>query len=404
MHVALRTLGVDMAGGMAGGAVAYALGGNVLEGWQQGQLAAQALMHAGGAFQRALLRACFARGVRVLTPEGSKPIEEIEIGDLVLSRSEDDPYGPVVAKVVKEKFVRVGRIMPLSVRGRVIGTTQEHPFYPEGRGWTAAGELRVGERLRGRDDWVEVEGVEYSGEWETVYNLHVAVYHTYFVGCEEWGFSVWAHNADYPTQQQRASRDLVHEHTQGALDAIAAGERAGLREVTYNGFKLRTRLGDPSANGRGPALAVVHDQETGRIFIRQNETFAPEVQHTLIEQGIQRRDEVTGGRYGRQYPQEPGVHAEVHALNDALLARDPSRVGLTASDLGGFTLNVVRTNVPVTDSSFGSSFIRCVNCRDITFGVTSVSDRLDSIAGSSDWATRSLRDDPRFVIPQPPRR
>jgi len=29
----------------------------------------------------------------------------------------------------------------------------------------------------------------------------VADYHTYFVGSEESGFSVWAHNADYPTQQ-----------------------------------------------------------------------------------------------------------------------------------------------------------------------------------------------------------
>ena len=27
-----------------------------------------------------------------------------------------------------------------------------------------------------------------------VYNLRVADWHTYFVGCGEWGFSVWAHN------------------------------------------------------------------------------------------------------------------------------------------------------------------------------------------------------------------
>ena len=29
-----------------------------------------------------------------------------------------------------------------------------------------------------------------------VYNLRVADWHTYFVGCDEWGFSVWAHNAN----------------------------------------------------------------------------------------------------------------------------------------------------------------------------------------------------------------
>lgn len=30
--------------------------------------------------------------------------------------------------------------------------------------------------------------------WETVYNMRIADFHTYFVGCEEGGFDVWAHN------------------------------------------------------------------------------------------------------------------------------------------------------------------------------------------------------------------
>jgi len=28
-----------------------------------------------------------------------------------------------------------------------------------------------------------------------VYNLEIEGDHTYFVGCVEWGFSVWAHNS-----------------------------------------------------------------------------------------------------------------------------------------------------------------------------------------------------------------
>ncbi|MCI0702167.1 MAG: hypothetical protein L0241_13875, partial [Planctomycetia bacterium] len=32
---------------------------------------------------------------------------------------------------------------------------------------------------------------------ETLYNLQVEDHHTYFVGCDEWGFSVWAHNQCY---------------------------------------------------------------------------------------------------------------------------------------------------------------------------------------------------------------
>jgi hypothetical protein len=41
-----------------------------------------------------------------------------------------------------------------------------------------------------------VERVVETRERTTVHNLRVADYHTYFVGSPEWGFSVWAHNAE----------------------------------------------------------------------------------------------------------------------------------------------------------------------------------------------------------------
>jgi hypothetical protein len=40
-----------------------------------------------------------------------------------------------------------------------------------------------------------------TGEWEQVYNIRVAAYHTYFVGSEEWGWVGWAHNACIEFQQ-----------------------------------------------------------------------------------------------------------------------------------------------------------------------------------------------------------
>ena len=43
--------------------------------------------------------------------------------------------------------------------------------------------------------WVTVDEVYDTGEYEAVYNLRVADFHTYFVGDDGWGFSVWAHNA-----------------------------------------------------------------------------------------------------------------------------------------------------------------------------------------------------------------
>jgi hypothetical protein len=42
-----------------------------------------------------------------------------------------------------------------------------------------------------------------------VYNLRVADFHTYFVGCDEWGFSVWAHNATYGEQVGEAPSAML---------------------------------------------------------------------------------------------------------------------------------------------------------------------------------------------------
>ena len=139
---------------------------------------------------------CFAAGTPLLTPDGSKPIEQFKVGDFLLSRDENDPLGPISPKVVEEVFVRTGQILHVHVRGQVIRTTPEHPFWVNGRGWLPAGCLCVGDLLYSHDgNWLPVEDLYNGGESETVYNLRVADHHTYFVGSQEWGWSVWVHNA-----------------------------------------------------------------------------------------------------------------------------------------------------------------------------------------------------------------
>jgi Pretoxin HINT domain len=141
------------------------------------------------------LAACFAAGTPLRTPTGDKPIEEFRPGDLILSRAETDPDGPLEAKTVEKVFVRTGRIMNLHVGGQVIRTTAEHPFWVQGRGWLMAGQLRAGDPLLSHDGkWVTVEEVFDTEEYERVYNLRIGDYHTYFVGSRNWDFSVWAHN------------------------------------------------------------------------------------------------------------------------------------------------------------------------------------------------------------------
>jgi hypothetical protein len=138
---------------------------------------------------------CFAAGTKLWTPLGYRHVEEIQPGEYVYARAEHDSYGPIAAKVVEAKFERTGRILHLHLPGgKLIRTTPDHPFFVCNHGWTAAGALQPGDHIRTDGGWVSIAEVYDTGEYEPVYNLRVAEYHTYFVGAEGWGFAAWAHN------------------------------------------------------------------------------------------------------------------------------------------------------------------------------------------------------------------
>jgi RHS repeat-associated protein len=139
---------------------------------------------------------CFAAGTPLLTPDGDKPIEQFHPGDWILAAPEHDPAGAVVGRQVEAVFRDESPILHLWVGNHLIRTTGKHPFWVDGRGWTAAGELMEGDRLRSHEGgWVVVNRVQDVGDFETVYNLRVAEDHTYFVGERSWGFAVWSHNS-----------------------------------------------------------------------------------------------------------------------------------------------------------------------------------------------------------------
>jgi hypothetical protein len=177
---------------------------------------------------------CFVGGTPLLTPTGAKAIERFEPGDLVLSRSEHTPEGALEAKVVLDTFVLVAPVLELHVGGRVIRTTAEHAFSVVGRGWLAAGFLQAGDVLCSHDGkLVAVERLVETREVLTVYNLAVEDHHTYFVGCQERGFSVWSHNRDACTEilQEAARRANLpgadHLRSPKLVDAVNEANRTG---------------------------------------------------------------------------------------------------------------------------------------------------------------------------------
>jgi len=113
-------------------------------------------------------------------------------------------------------------VMELRVGGRVITTTGEHPFHVEGRGWVEAAFLRPGDLLSSNDGTAHaVEAVGETRKVVSVNNVQVEEFHTYFVGCQQWGFSVWAHNADCHVIEYLKSIGITDQKT---IDAVLAAK------------------------------------------------------------------------------------------------------------------------------------------------------------------------------------
>ena len=167
--------------------------------WQWGRAATQAVRTGNLAPLQNYLVNCFAAGTPILGEHGSRPIETYRPGDMVWARNENDPDAAPVLKVIEECFVNELPIWHVHVGGQVVRTTDEHPFWVEGRGWTATHDVLPGDRILGMaGETAVVEEVLATGVWETVYNFRVAEYHTYFVGDGSWGFALWAHNTCAP--------------------------------------------------------------------------------------------------------------------------------------------------------------------------------------------------------------
>ena len=182
---------------------------------------------------------CFTAGTKVHSAEGLKNIEDIKVGDLVLSRDENSPASSNEFCKVTELFrTSPNRLITLKYTSREnvsesLTCTYEHPFCVRNLDLTSrqglgsedqmsvnghlsstvidlesyatfipASDLRVGDELELADGnsayVVEIER-EFAepGESFATYNFSVEKNHTYFVG----ELGVWVHNTGNPCDQ-----------------------------------------------------------------------------------------------------------------------------------------------------------------------------------------------------------
>ena len=146
-------------------------------------------MGLGSAGARALSKetVCFAAGTVVLTEEGLRGIETVEVGDLVWAR--DDETGEESWERVVEVFVTPQReLLELTFEAddgtrQRLHVTPEHPLWSLDDGeWDDAGNLDIGEQVDALDGPMELVAAAVLPEADTVYNFEVGNDHTYFVG------------------------------------------------------------------------------------------------------------------------------------------------------------------------------------------------------------------------------
>jgi Pretoxin HINT domain len=139
---------------------------------------------------------CFVKGTPIWTKTGRRPVESLEIGDLVLSKNVDTGelrYEPVIGRTLRPP----SQVLKVSMDGGELTATKGHPFWVAGVGWRMTKELGDDAVLSGVRRAARVRSIEPAGEAEA-YNLVVAEFNTYFVG--ESGILVHDNSPRRPTR------------------------------------------------------------------------------------------------------------------------------------------------------------------------------------------------------------
>ena len=151
----------------------------------------------------------------------------------------------------------------------IIETTDEHPFYVEGKGWIKAGNLKIGDTLRllnGNN--IKIDGVEVQklDKEIKVYNFEVEDFHTYFVG--ETGILV--HNTCFKTtikttsslnsrilSKNLAREGIIINNNEAAAHIVASTGSKGHWIYAENSRKLLNKY-DIDINDAANGVALGH--------------------------------------------------------------------------------------------------------------------------------------------------
>ena len=205
----------------------------------------------------------------VHTETGLKAIEDIEIGEKVLSFAEWDGsqfYSPVDDVFTGEREYELVQIT--FADGDSLETTLGHPFWIKGNGWRTANLLQVGDLVQiAESGYREITELERSSRIEQVYNLSVAKSNTFYVDEEP----LLVHNAKKCRKVSSGNAgDKVDTPDTKPEDFINMGNRQFKNKKTSETF-TQERVG---RDHRGEKWDVTNREGTRVGDVRENGTIA----------------------------------------------------------------------------------------------------------------------------------
>jgi len=200
---------------------------------------------------------CFAAGTLVATETGDRPIESVQIGERVWSRSQVTKtieLHPVTRLFVHQSFVIDLQIGPDLLHSETLKVTPNHPFWVQGQGWTRADALAT-TAVWSPDGLMAATGRVESSVSTTVYNFEVEGAHTYLVGHAH----VLVHNANPPPAQCPGDPNdpgsAAHK-AQRWLDYLARVKEAGGTAWKYDRWSKQYDV-----NMRNPVEGLARQKE-----------------------------------------------------------------------------------------------------------------------------------------------
>ncbi len=118
---------------------------------------------------------CFLAGTKILTVIGEKNIEDLKIGEEIISYDLENKE-KVFGKVKEKYFLNREGYYIINNNIKVTG---EHPFFVNGR-WVEVENLKIGDKMFNGQEEVEIESIKYAKENIKVYNLQVDSEKNYF--------------------------------------------------------------------------------------------------------------------------------------------------------------------------------------------------------------------------------